>query len=66
MERIGFFFEAVEWEEGLINTEPEKRMALTWFTVHDLPSNIMEYPEASLRGYLDESDNLLTEHAWSQ
>ncbi|WP_329550461.1 NUDIX hydrolase [Streptomyces sp. NBC_00696] len=66
VERIGFFFEAVEWEGEPINTEPEKCMALTWFTVHDLPSNIIEYPQAGLLGYLNESGSLLSEHGWSQ
>jgi ADP-ribose pyrophosphatase YjhB (NUDIX family) len=62
-ERIGFFFEATEWEGQPINKEPEKCLALEWFTVHDLPDDIIEYPEAGLRGYLNDSSPL-TEHGW--
>jgi hypothetical protein len=63
VERIGFFFEATEWEGMPVNKEPEKCLALEWFTVHDLPDDIIEYPEAGLRGYLDGSGPL-TEHGW--
>jgi ADP-ribose pyrophosphatase YjhB (NUDIX family) len=66
VERIGLFFEALEWEGEPINKEPDKCLALDWFTVHDLPDDIIEYPRAGLLGYLDESNNLLTEHAWQQ
>lgn len=63
VERIGFFFEAVQWEGEPVNKEPEKCLALTWFTVHDLPDDIIEYPQAGLCGYLDGSGPL-AEHGW--
>ncbi|WP_405536834.1 NUDIX domain-containing protein [Streptomyces sp. NBC_00075] len=62
-ERIGFFFEATEWEGAPRNREPEKCLALEWFSVHDLPDDIIEYPEAGLLGYLNGA-NRLTEHGW--
>lgn len=62
-ERIGFFFEAIEWEGQPLNKEPGKCLALEWFAVHDLPDDIIEYPEAGLRGYLHDSGPL-TEHGW--
>ncbi|MGW6260973.1 hypothetical protein [Streptomyces sp. NPDC055085] len=46
-----------------INREPTKCMALEWFTVHELPDDIIEYPEAGLRGYLDDVGKLV-EHNW--
>ncbi|WP_055531984.1 NUDIX hydrolase [Streptomyces graminilatus] len=61
--RIGFFFEATEWEGVPQNREPEKCLALEWFSVHDLPADIIEYPEAGLRGYLN-GTNRLCEHGW--
>ncbi|WP_299531993.1 NUDIX domain-containing protein [uncultured Streptomyces sp.] len=64
IERIGFFFEATEWTGEPENREPEKCLRLQWFTVHDLPEDIIEYPEAGLLGYL-EGDQSLTEHGWS-
>ncbi|MFI5799062.1 NUDIX domain-containing protein [Streptomyces sp. NPDC051677] len=63
VERIGFFFEAVEWEGEVFNKEPEKCMALTWFTVRDLPDDIIEYPQAGLIGYLD-GTGPLSSHNW--
>lgn len=63
VERIGFFFEATKWEGQPVNKEPEKCMALEWFTVHDLPDDIIEYPEAGLNGYLSGSSPLV-EHGW--
>lgn len=51
------------WEGQPVNKEPEKCMALEWFTVHDLPDDIVEYPEAGLNGYLSESSPLV-ERAW--
>ncbi|UIX33306.1 NUDIX hydrolase [Streptomyces sp. GQFP] len=62
-ERIGFFFEATEWEGAPRNREPEKCLALEWFSVHELPDDIIEYPEAGLLGYLN-GVNRLTEHGW--
>ncbi|MFJ8142731.1 NUDIX domain-containing protein [Streptomyces sp. NPDC096013] len=66
VERIGLFFLALEWEGEPVNKEPDKCLALDWFTVHDLPDDIIEYPRAGLLGYLNESDSLLTEHAWRE
>ncbi|MEH0419472.1 NUDIX hydrolase [Streptomyces sp. B21-083] len=63
VERIGFFFEATEWEGTPHNQEPEKCLALAWFSVHDLPEDIIEYPEAGLLGYLNGIDRL-NEHGW--
>ncbi|MEU6245687.1 NUDIX domain-containing protein [Streptomyces sp. NPDC047024] len=63
VERIGFFFEATKWQGNPENKEPEKCLALQWFTDHDLPGNIIAYPEAGLRGYLAHNP-LLSEHNW--
>ncbi|MEU6592806.1 NUDIX domain-containing protein [Streptomyces sp. NPDC046881] len=63
-ERIGFFFEALAWEGEPVNREPDKCLALTWFPVHELPDDIIEYPRAGLFGYLDGSGPL-TMHNWT-
>lgn len=63
MERIGFFFEARTWEGEPVNKEPEKCLALTWFTVHELPDDIIEYPGVGLLGYLG-ATGPLTVHNW--
>ena len=62
-EHIGFFFEAIEWEGQPVNKEPEKCLALEWFTVHELPDDIIEYPAAGLKGYLGAGSQLV-EHCW--
>jgi 8-oxo-dGTP diphosphatase len=62
-ERIGFFFEARVWDGEPVNREPSKCLALEWFAVHDLPDDLIEYPGAGLRGYL-ESAGPLTEQGW--
>ncbi|MFC9534450.1 NUDIX domain-containing protein [Streptomyces sp. NPDC056975] len=72
IDRIGFFFEATQWTGSPVNREPAKCMALEWFTAHELPDDIIEYPEAGLLGYLGRegqvaylnSPGLLVEHDW--
>ncbi|MFJ3309669.1 NUDIX domain-containing protein [Streptomyces sp. NPDC086549] len=63
VERIGFFFKAVKWQGEPVNKEPDKCLALQWFTDDDLPEDIIEYPQAGLRGYLN-GTGPLTLHGW--
>ncbi|KOV49387.1 DNA mismatch repair protein MutT [Streptomyces sp. AS58] len=63
VERIDFFFEAEEWEGEPVNQESDRYMALTWFTVHELPHDIIEYPREGLLGYLN-STGPLAAHNW--
>ncbi|MFD7282161.1 NUDIX domain-containing protein [Streptomyces sp. NPDC059862] len=65
VQRIGFFFETTEWQGDPVNKEPDKCLALEWFSTHDLPDDIIEYPKAGLLGYLNGSGSL-TEHGWQQ
>ncbi|MCK8679139.1 NUDIX hydrolase [Streptomyces lichenis] len=62
-ERIGLFFLATTWVGEPVNREPEKCLDLRWWSVHELPEDIIEYPEAGLLGYLRGGDPL-TEHGW--
>ncbi|MGC4950923.1 NUDIX hydrolase [Streptomyces sp. DT224] len=64
VERIGFFFEATQWSGEPVNREPEKCLRLQWFSVHELPDDIIEYPGAGLLAYLNDADGPLTEHGW--
>ncbi|MDQ3432458.1 MAG: DNA mismatch repair protein MutT, partial [Actinomycetota bacterium] len=63
-DRIGFFFEATDWDDDPVNREPEKCLQLQWFTVHDLPDDLIPYPGAGLLGYL-EGDFGITMHGWA-
>ncbi|MEU3461928.1 NUDIX domain-containing protein [Streptomyces sp. NPDC006733] len=62
-ERIGFFFLATEWSGDPVNREPTKCLRLEWFSVHDLPEDVIEYPKEGLMGYL-KGGGSLTEHGW--
>ncbi|MFE7133569.1 NUDIX domain-containing protein [Streptomyces sp. NPDC057638] len=63
--RIGFFFEATEWEGEPVNTEPEKCLGLRWFEVDELAGvDLIEYPGAGLLGYLRQGGALI-EHDWT-
>ncbi|MFF3730198.1 NUDIX domain-containing protein [Streptomyces sp. NPDC002476] len=65
VERIGFFFEATQWSGEPVNREPEKCLGLEWFSVHELPEDIIEYPGEGLLGYLGGDGNSLKEHGWN-
>ncbi|MEE1740191.1 NUDIX domain-containing protein [Streptomyces sp. BE147] len=63
VERIGVFFEATAWSGEPVNREPAKCLGLEWFSVHELPEDIIEYPKEGLLGYLHGA-HALTEHGW--
>ncbi|MEV7284938.1 NUDIX domain-containing protein [Streptomyces sp. NPDC093252] len=65
VERIGFFFEATQWSGEPVNREPAKCLSLQWFSIHELPEDIIEYPREGLLAYL-EGERALTEHAWTR
>nr|WP_269330595.1 NUDIX domain-containing protein [Kineosporia babensis] len=64
-DRIGFFFEATEWENEPVNREPDKCLQLRWFAVHNLPEDLIPYPAAGLHGYL-RGEVSLTMHGWPE
>ena len=50
--RVGFFFEANQWHREPTNREPTKCSAIQWFSLDDLPEDIIPYPAAGIAGYL--------------
>lgn len=40
-ERLDLFFEVDKWQGEVTNTEPEKCDDLSWFSVHNLPENML-------------------------
>jgi len=42
-ERVDFFFESREWQGEVKNTEPEKSDDLRWFSVKELPPNMLPF-----------------------
>lgn len=51
--RLGMFFEARRWIGEPTNQEPDKCSAVEWFQLHDLPDDVIPYPLAGIRAYLD-------------
>ncbi|MFJ7212739.1 NUDIX domain-containing protein [Amycolatopsis sp. NPDC098790] len=51
--RLGVFFEARRWSGEPYNREPDKCSAVEWFPLDNLPDDVIPYPLAGIRGYLD-------------
>ena len=52
---LDFFFSAESWEGEISNREPEKCSDLTWFSLNNLPENIIPYIKNTLENYLFKS-----------
>jgi 8-oxo-dGTP diphosphatase len=50
-ERIDFFFVTQQWNGEFTNNEPEKCDDLAWFSVNQLPPNIVPYIRTALEQY---------------
>ncbi|MCX0269605.1 NUDIX domain-containing protein [Nocardia zapadnayensis] len=63
--RLGVFFEASEWLGEPTNQEPDKCSDVRWFPVDRLPDNLIAYPAAGIRTYLDdEHSKAFSEIGW--
>lgn len=51
--RLGMFFEARVWDGEPTNREPEKCSEIDWFPLNALPADVIPYPLAGIRAYLD-------------
>ncbi|GLZ43132.1 NUDIX domain-containing protein [Actinokineospora sp. NBRC 105648] len=51
--RLGLFFETPLWRGEPENREPGKCSAVEWFALSALPDEVIPYPLAGIRGYLD-------------
>ncbi|GAB3494110.1 NUDIX domain-containing protein [Amycolatopsis cihanbeyliensis] len=51
--RLGVFFEAQRWIGEPDNREPDKCSAVEWFRLDSLPDEVIPYPLAGIRGYLE-------------
>ena len=61
-ERVDFFFELSHWEGEIINAEPNKCDALTWFPLTAPPTNAIPYIRAALEAY--QSGEIYSERGW--
>ena len=52
-EAINFFFEASKWEGEVKNMEPNKCDDLSWFSINNLPENIVPYVRKAIENYIN-------------
>jgi 8-oxo-dGTP pyrophosphatase MutT (NUDIX family) len=60
--RLAFFFEVTSWGGTITNTEPHKCDDLRWFSMDDLPTNMVPYIREGIYNYL--SGRVLTLYGW--
>ncbi|MGW4633891.1 NUDIX hydrolase [Nocardia sp. NPDC004415] len=60
--RLGLFFRTERWQGEPFNREPEKCYALQWFTLHDLPADLIEYSALGIAA-LDSAEPY-SEYGW--
>ena len=51
-ERIDFFMTASVFEGEIVNNEPDKCDDLQWFSLDNLPTNMVEYVRLAIEHYL--------------
>lgn len=50
--RVEYFFEVTKWEGEITNPEPDKCADLTWYSISDLPTDIIPYIKQALEQYI--------------
>ncbi|NIH83726.1 NUDIX domain-containing protein [Amycolatopsis granulosa] len=60
--RLGLFFLATHWTGEPVNREPDKCSAIAWFPLHNLPTNLIDYPAAGIHAYL--TGQTFAIHGW--
>jgi ADP-ribose pyrophosphatase YjhB (NUDIX family) len=61
-ERVDFFFMATEWDGEPINTEKNKCDDLSWFSLNNLPNNIVPYVKHGIVNF--NNGVLFSEFGW--
>ena len=50
-ERVDFFLAASRWNGSVVNAETDKCDDLSWYSIHDLPVNMVAYVRQALENY---------------
>lgn len=50
-EAVNFFLTATEWTGNVMNTEPHKCNELAWYSLDQLPENVIPYVRQALENY---------------
>ena len=61
-ERIDFFMTTKSYSGEITNCEPHKCDDLSWFSLDELPSNMVDYVKVAIRNY--QEGNLYSEFGW--
>ncbi|MBB5915103.1 8-oxo-dGTP pyrophosphatase MutT (NUDIX family) [Nocardia transvalensis] len=62
--RLGVFLHASSWRGEPSNREPEKCSAVRWFSLGELPEDVIEYPAVGIRAFLEGEATSFSEHGW--
>ncbi|MFE9322088.1 NUDIX domain-containing protein [Nocardia sp. NPDC052278] len=63
--RLGVFLYASRWRGEPVNREPQKCAAVQWFSIGQLPDDIIEYPAVGIRAYIDGKSASFSEQGWA-
>ncbi len=61
-ERIDYFLDCVSWTGEIKNMEPNKCDDLSWFSIENLPDNMIEYVQYAINCYLEQKQ--FTSFGW--
>ncbi|WP_433602584.1 NUDIX domain-containing protein [Nocardia sp. CA-135953] len=62
--RLGVFLHATRWRGEPDNREPDKCAAVQWFSIDQLPHDVIEYPAVGIRAYIDGESASFSEQGW--
>lgn len=51
-ERVAFFLAASRWSGDVVNAEPHRCDELSWYSIHNLPANMVLYVRRGFENYL--------------
>lgn len=62
--RLAFFFEVKKWSGQARNLEPHKCEDIRWFSLNDLPGQMVPHIRDAIGHYIEHGDACLTLYGW--